>query len=811
MPAKEFHSRLSQSENSAYSELYYLKSIINTIPETVYWKNRNGVYLGCNQAMLAMLGLKSIVGKTDRELPWRPEEASLIEQSDQQVIQDGREIELEERITLDNGQTITMLTRKKPLLNEEGIIIGILGMALNISEQKRLEEEHRHSHSQLIKAKEEAEIALNNIVANMPGHVYWKNTDGVYLGCNQRQARNLGLHSTDEILGKTDFDLPWPKHIASDFRANDLRIMASGVSEIVEEIAQMDGHEVTVLSQKTPLWNNNGQVIGVLGISMDISDRKKAECELKEAKEKAEAANQVKTEFLENIRHDIRTPLTGISGFASIICEEVDDPRIKEYVKNLNTSCTALLNLLNEILEVIEISSGDIPLVARKFSLRQRMNEVINLNLAKAASKHLTLKFNYDDKIPNYLIGDSKRIHRIAIELISNALNFTEQGHVTLTTMLAKEDERSVIVKLIVEDTGIGIEADKQEQIFLQFKRLVPSYRSQQKGAGLGLSIVKQLVSDLDGEVYVESESGKGSRFICIIPLKKALLDESLGAESNQAQPAASPPLNPDITTKIPTAHKSRILIVEDNDIAARVAKLLLERLECIVEIADTGLQAINMAQSKGYDLIFMDIGLPDIDGYETARRIRIQELNADTYVPIIALTAQLTEENSQTCLNVGMNAVLSKPLDKEKAQSILAAFIPYRQLQDTASQDIPAHGLPELTGKVIDYEAGLEQLGNAQLFREMLTMLVQSFSSERKLLAEAYQQQDWPSLKALAHRMKSGASYCAAMRLKQACSDLEDAIANKSCNLYPSFYSRLIQEIEAVRVRYNEKLLSTE
>lgn len=547
-------------------ELYFLKDIIKSVPGSVYWKDKDGLYLGCNDSLLDMAGMDDVVGKTDYDMPWAAQ-ADVIRQNDIKVMQSGLTIEVEEYPTLANNQNTIVLTRKTPLKNLQGDIVGVIGISLNITERnKRVID--------LIHLKEQTESTLENIVANMPGHVYWKDKNGVYLGCNNRQAMSLGLKHGEEVVGKTDFDLPWGKNIAALFQKNDFSIMENKKAEVIEEIAQVDGKEAIVLSHKAPMINKNGEVTGILGISIDISDRKKVEKDLILAKERAEAANDAKTEFLENMRHDIRTPLTGITGFANIISDEVKDPKIKEYVDNLSASSDALLNLLNEILEIIDINSGNAPIVTKKFNLKKRLEDVVLLYKAKSKQKNIEFSADFDSAIPQYLIGDSTRTHRIALELIANAFNFTKAGFVKLTTQLSKAEGRELIIKLMVQDSGIGIDSDKQEAIFVQFKRLTPSYKGLYKGAGLGLSIVKQFVDDLGGEIYVESSLGTGSIFTCILPYKKALLDESFGSEVVLPDPLISENENSVYQAASLCEEKqllkSTVLVVEDNSIAAK-------------------------------------------------------------------------------------------------------------------------------------------------------------------------------------------------------------------------------------------------
>ncbi len=619
MPEKKRATQSITQSNTpvSYTHQPYniLSSIIKTLPGSIYWKDLNGCYLGCNDAMLEMLGMTSVVGKSDFDMPWA-DSAHVLRENDKKVIELNAPLEIEETVKLASGEEVVTLSRKAPLYDEHDQIIGIIGTSLNITQRKEIE-------SKLKQAQEIMQSTLENIVANMPGHVYWKDIDGVYLGCNNRQARSLGFNYGSEIIGKTDFDLPWGSGVADIFRKNDLHIMKTGETLIIEEKSQVDGKEAVVLSHKSPMRNKQGDIIGILGISIDISERKKIETELRFAKEQAEAASRAKTEFLEYMRHDIRTPLTGIVGFSDIIKSEADNPHIKEYAENLTASSYALLELMDEVLEAIRVSSGEIPQLKKKFIFKDILQHAFDLNKAKAASKRVEFSMNIDDSMPMYLLGDSIRIHRIALELLANALNFTDAGFVKLTVQLASQQNRDIIVKLIVQDSGMGIPKDKQQEIFLHFKRLTPSYKGIYKGAGLGLAVIKQFIDDLDGEIYVDSEPQKGTTFTCVIPLKVSLLNDSSGVhddfEKINTPPLTGTPkqINPmgQLAPDSSTNQDHRVLVVEDNTTAQKVAKALLSQCGCQTDIASNGDEALQLWKSNKYDLIFMDIGLRDESG----------------------------------------------------------------------------------------------------------------------------------------------------------------------------------------------------
>jgi two-component system aerobic respiration control sensor histidine kinase ArcB len=530
---------------------------------------------------------------------------------------------------------------------------------------------------------------LKNLVDHLPGDIYWKDKDGMWAGLNRHCAQSLQRMgfikkaNEKEVIGKTDYQL-FDLETADGYRQNDIEVMENKKEISREEHTQLPtGEKLILLSIKRPIYNDNNEVVGILGNTIDITYLKKIEAELKDAKEKAEAASNAKTEFLENMRHDIRTPLTGIVGFSDILRMESQDSRTREYADNLVASSHALLDLLDEVLEAIRVSSGEVPKLKKKFNLQKTLQNIIELNRAKAAQKKLQLSLDYDPKIPTYLVGDKIRLHRIALELMANALNFTDRGFVKLTAKFVQRNHHELIIKLIVEDSGIGIPKDKQQEIYVQFKRLTPSYQGIYKGAGLGLSVIKQFIDELEGEIYVESEPRKGSTFTCVFPIREALINDESGVDDDvetfvnkRVDTVYAQGLQRSRRDEKPAAYQHCVLVVEDNAIAQLVAKAILSNFNCEAHIAENGQQAIDLWQRNAYDLIFMDIGLPDMEGYEVSRSIRAQELPKKTYVPIIALTAHASEENKKRCIEAGMEAVFTKPLTAKVCTHIIESFI---------------------------------------------------------------------------------------------------------------------------------------
>jgi PAS domain S-box-containing protein len=582
-------------------------------------------------------------------------------------------------------------------------------------------------------------------------------------------------------------------------------------------IIRPEGQIRWILDRGFPVLDENGICYGVTGIAVDITEEKNREIELKKAKEEAEKANLAKTEFLKNMRHDIRTPLTGIVGFAEILKLESKEPRIKEYSDNLVASSHALLNLMDEVLEAIRVSTGDIPMLKRKFNLKTTFQQVIDLCIAKASEKKLNLSLSIENNLPNFVIGDKIRLHRIALELVGNALNFTDAGYVTLGVSLAKKDNRHLVIKMSVKDSGIGIPKEKQQEIYVQFKRLTPSYQGIYKGAGLGLYVVKQFIEELEGEIYVESEPLKGTIFTCLIPFQESLLDNEIGmdnedklhGEKSYFDPLSNlhPSMNPESKTMC------SVLVVEDNFIAQRVAKTILNSLNCFVDLAANGEEAINFYKKNQYDLVFMDIGLGEgINGYEVTNFIRSQIKNQHT--PIIALTAHAADESKQHCIEAGMNAVLTKPLTFAHASNILKSFIHAPQKSLEKLTEI-MHELPDAKRDLFnlshlalfDSEDALKNCGNTKMLRELMSLMSKELPNDLKCMKKAFNAHDFNLVEKTAHKIKSGAIYLGTSRMKYACQYLERYWKSGKRELFEALYNQAVIIVEETLNSINEWL----
>jgi len=366
---------------------------------------------------------------------------------------------------------------------------------------------------------------LESIIALMPGHVYWLDKNNVYQGCNDLQAKAYGLASRHEIIGKTNLETigrVFGKARAKAVDKLNTKVMESGaLREVEEKGTYVNGELAYFLSQKVPLRDKSGGVVGLVGISFDIAERKRMEKELQEAKRKAELANQIKTDFIRNMEHDIRTPVAGMISVASYLRSLDSQPQQKELLTDLEVASKELAEYLNSILDFTRTNTAAMPVIVKDFDLQDVINKVINVSLPAAKIKRIELIVDYPHDLPRILIGDKFRVHRILLNLVGNAIKFTHQGYVKMRVSLDQQLKKNNIkLKISVEDTGIGIAKEHQKMIYNRFTRCIPANKGIYKGSGLGLWIVSQFCKDVRGKIQLKSKLNAGSIFNCVLPFK---------------------------------------------------------------------------------------------------------------------------------------------------------------------------------------------------------------------------------------------------------------------------------------------------
>ncbi len=375
-------------------------------------------------------------------------------------------------------------------------------------------------------------LLLLQIIDRSPEYIFWKDSNGLYLGCNENFVRLLGFQSSDQLIGRHDRDLPWGETTAYHYVEEDAYIMETGQSVLQKKVPLMPvngGDEKWLYVSKVPLFDKNRKINGILGVFIDVTLQEKHEAMLVEQRNLAQAANIAKSEFLANMSHDMRTPLTGILGLAQLASGIIKDEQLAEYLELIELSGQKLLDLLNGCIEAAHADANDLAVQIKPFTVIGVMDNIESLFRASLRHKNLGFHVNYHETMESYLetnwLGAELAISRVLQNLVSNAIKFTEQGDITISVRMGeKSSPTRPLLMFDVVDTGTGIPENKLKTLFEKFTRLNMSYEGMYVGSGLGLYVVKKYLDAIEGQIFVESQEGVGSQFSVIFPVKESFL-----------------------------------------------------------------------------------------------------------------------------------------------------------------------------------------------------------------------------------------------------------------------------------------------
>jgi two-component system sensor histidine kinase/response regulator len=512
--------------------------------------------------------------------------------------------------------------------------------------------------------KSRQQAILHSLIDALPDQIAFKDNEGRYLGGNTAFAERVGL-PIDQIIGLRADDFLCVER-AAVVRARDEEMLRTLQPIVVEEwMTFADGRRRLMEVMKAPFRYADGERIGVLGIARDITQRKQAEDDIRRAKEMAEEATQVKSDFLANMSHEIRTPMNAILGLSHLMMKTNLDARQRDYIQKMGRSGQHLLGIINDILDFSKVEAGKIELEHTEFDLEALLAAAADLAAEKSDAKGLRLAIEVDPEVPRRLVGDSLRLSQVLVNLVNNAVKFTEHGEVVVAARIERRASEGLLVRFSVKDTGIGMSQEQMTRLFESFHQGDTSITRKYGGTGLGLAISRRLATLMGGDVGVQSSPGQGSLFWFT-----ALL--GVGASPPQERGDRTPP--PDdfaqLRKVLAPLQGAHVLLVEDNDINQIVACELLTDAGLVVDIAEDGRAAVDRVQGQPYDLVLMDMQMPVLDG--VAATIEIRNLPGFEDLPIIAMTANAMDRDRDRCLQAGMSDFVSKPIEPDELWRVL-------------------------------------------------------------------------------------------------------------------------------------------
>ena len=678
---------------------------------------------------------------------------------------------------LGNGKWLRIVERK----TQDG---GTVGFRIDITELKQREEALRMSSDRM---RATVESALDCIIMI--------DSEGLVIEFNPAAESTFG-YARQDAMGRALSDLIIPERLRDAHVQGMRHFLKTGEGPIlgkrieVQAIKSDNTEFLTELAVETA-ENENGTVF--IAYLRDITARHESDQALRDAKEHAEEANRAKANFLAMMSHEIRTPINGVLGVLGLLMDTPLDEEQNNYVLTGRNSAEALLDIINDILDFSKIEAGKLDFEYTEFSLNDLVDGSRSLIEQRANEKGITLLYQINDDIPDNLVGDPGRIQQTLLNLVSNAVKFTDEGSVNINGSLISDTIDSTKIRFEVTDTGIGIPFDKHAELFSEFTMVDNSFTRNSEGTGLGLAISKKIIEMMNGEIGFDSQPGKGSTFWFEITLKK----ENSG-KPNKARCAPRNPLSD--KKRVAAVHRGkpgRILIAEDNAVNQLVTKTVLEKVGYRVDVASNGKEALKAVIDLPYDAVLMDVSMPEMDGLEATIKIRALP-SRKANIPVIALTAHAMKEDKARVFEAGMNDYISKPAKRDELLEILDLWVHERPWPeyDATLHNIEDKNVKTIETPILDRQALVQLAEDTDI--KIVPDLVSSFSKDVRQRIEriwtAMDKLDLETLELESHTLGSSSATFGAMQLHVLMRSMETACREKNTN-----------DLEKLATRINE------
>ncbi|MBW2477446.1 MAG: PAS domain S-box protein, partial [Deltaproteobacteria bacterium] len=632
-------------------ELGHFKTLVESVNDWIWEVDTFGLYTYVSPRIKDLLGYEpsEVLGKTPFDF-MPDEEAERVRKVFAEIARNRHPFYALENINRTrNGDLIVLETSGVPYFDSQGRFLGYQGVDRDITERMKVKDELRKSKDK-----------LQNILDTSSDWIWEIDLTGQHIYSNPRLLDLLG-YQPDEFIGKKYFEF---------LHSEDLKEVEEILPRLISEKKgwhgwvlrwrHKDGSYRYLESSAKPILNALNEVVGYSGSDRDITERKTNEMALLAATQAAESANQAKDLFLAKMSHEIRTPLTTIVGFGELLEDADLTPEQKKYLDAINTSGSALASLINDILDLSKAETGKLAIRPKSFKLQTLISKLVATQEPQIEAKNLSVHIHINHDVPDLLVGDQLRIQQVLLNLLGNAIKYTDKGSINITVSVIEETDLRVLLDLSIKDTGIGIPKDLQEHIFKPFAQAPGAGTNNHGGFGLGLTISRSLAVLMGGSIRLESGEGVGSTFHLVIPLqkKKGSLSEKT-CQQGKSSLWTGPPLN--------------ILLAEDNPVNSHFIKIVLENMGHEVTVAENGKVALDTLNAKTFDLALMDIQMPVMTGQDVLHVIRELEKITGKRLLVIALTAYALIGDQEKYLNMGFDGYLSKPF---KARELVKELV---------------------------------------------------------------------------------------------------------------------------------------